>query len=42
LVGGARRGAKTAVHAFAQNRLGLLAVGGVLKFGSEVGLHVKT
>jgi hypothetical protein len=30
------------VHAFAQNRLGLLAVGGVLKFGSEVGLHVKT
>jgi hypothetical protein len=30
------------MHAFAQNRFGLLAIGGVLIFGGEVGLHVKT
>jgi hypothetical protein len=31
--------AKTAVHAFAQNRFGLLAIGCVLVFGGEIGLH---
>ena len=39
LVGRAGGGAKTAMHAFAQNRFRLLAVGGVLVFGGEVGLH---
>jgi hypothetical protein len=39
LIGGASGRAKTAVHAFAQNRFGFLAVDGVLVFGGEVGLH---
>jgi hypothetical protein len=30
------------VHALAQNRFGLLAVGGVLVFGGEVGLHKQS
>jgi hypothetical protein len=33
LVGRASGGAKTAVHAFAQNRFGFLAIGCVLVFG---------
>ena len=39
LVGGAGGGAKTAVHAFAQNGFGRLAVGRVLVLGREMGLH---
>jgi hypothetical protein len=40
LVGGTRGRAKTAVHAFAQNGFGFLAIGGVLVFGGEIGLHL--
>jgi hypothetical protein len=40
LVGWASGCAKTAVHAFAQNGFGLLAIGCVLVFGGEIGLHV--
>jgi hypothetical protein len=29
------------MNTFAQNRFGILAVGGVLVFGGEVGLHGK-
>ena len=41
LVGRAGRGAEAAVHALAQDRLGLGAVGGAGEFGSDVGLHVR-
>ena len=40
LVGGASRRAKTAMHTFAQNGFGFQAVGGVLEFGGEFGLHI--
>lgn len=39
LIGGAGGGAKTAMHAFAQNRFGLLAFGRALVLGGELGLH---
>ena len=39
LVGRAGRGAEAAVHALAQDRLGLDAFGRVLEFGGEMGLH---
>ena len=39
LIGRAGGGAEAAVHAFAQDGLGLLAVGRVLELGSELGLH---
>lgn len=39
LVSGASGRAKAAVHAFAQNRFSLLAVGCVLVFGGELSLH---
>ena len=39
LVGGASGEAEAAVHAFAQDGLGLLAVVRALEFGSQVGLH---
>ena len=42
LVGGAGGGAKTAVHAFAQDGFGLKAVGGALKFRGQMGLHGRS
>lgn len=39
LIGGARGGAETAMHAGAQNALGLLAVRGIFYGISELGLH---
>jgi hypothetical protein len=41
LVGRAGRGAEAAVHALAQDRLGLGAVDGAGEFGSDLGLHVR-
>ena len=39
LVSRAGRGAETAVHALAQDRLGGIAIGRAFVFGGEVGLH---
>ncbi len=39
LVGGAGGGAKTAMHAFAQNVLGRLPIGAAQVGGGELGLH---
>jgi hypothetical protein len=41
LVGGAGGGTEAAVHALAQNGLGLAAVGRVLVFRGELGLHAR-
>ena len=42
LVGRAGGGAEAAVHALAQDGLGLCAVGRALEFGGEFGLHLKS
>ena len=42
LVGRARRGAETAMHAAAQNLLGLSARGGVLDEVGEMGFHAQS